>query len=88
MFNHLFHGVLSTQRMVVKTSVIRGCGGWNASLRVWDDLELGSPSAFPRCGSEKAGTDRSGDHNEPWRFYHRHGFQPQGGPVGSRAGLL
>ena len=41
MFNHLFHGVLSTQRMVVKTSVIRGCGGWNASLRVWDDLELG-----------------------------------------------
>lgn len=37
----IFHSILSTQRCVINTDFIRRVGGWNESLRVWDDLELG-----------------------------------------------
>lgn len=39
--HHLFHASLSTQRYAVRTSLVRGVGGWNESLPVWNDLELG-----------------------------------------------
>lgn len=39
--SHIFHGTLSTQRMIVATDEIRRVGGWNSRLRQWDDLELG-----------------------------------------------
>lgn len=41
MFNHLFRGCLSTQRVVVRTDLVRKVGGWNEMLPVWDDYELG-----------------------------------------------
>lgn len=41
MMNAIFHGVLSTQRMVVATDVLRRVGGWDNDLMVWDDWELG-----------------------------------------------
>lgn len=41
MFNHLFRGCLSTQRMVVRTSLVRSVGGWNEALPGWNDYELG-----------------------------------------------
>lgn len=41
MFNHLFRGCLSTQRMVVRTSLVRRVGGWNEALPGWNDYELG-----------------------------------------------
>lgn len=41
MFNHLFRGCLSTQRIVVRTSLVRSVGGWNEALPGWNDYELG-----------------------------------------------
>ena len=41
MFNHLFRGCLSTQRIVVRTSLARMAGGWNETLPVWNDFEFG-----------------------------------------------
>lgn len=41
-FNHLFRGCMSTQRVVVRTSLVRRVGGWNEDLFVWNDFELGA----------------------------------------------
>ena len=41
MFNHLFRGCLSTQRIVVRTDLVRRVGGWDERLPGWDDFELG-----------------------------------------------
>ncbi len=41
MFHHIFRGTMSTQRIVVTTELVRRVGGWDASLRQWDDYELG-----------------------------------------------
>ena len=41
LFNHIFHGSLSTQRYAVKTALIREVGAWNENLFGWDDYELG-----------------------------------------------
>lgn len=41
MFNHLFRGCLSTQRMVVRTSLVRDAGAWNEEIPVWNDYEFG-----------------------------------------------
>lgn len=42
MFSHLFRGCLSTQRMVVRTSLVRSVGAWDENLNVWNDFEFGS----------------------------------------------
>lgn len=39
--HHLMHGSLSTQRYAVRTSLVRRIGGWDETLPVWNDLELG-----------------------------------------------
>ncbi len=39
--NHLLHCLLSTQRFVARREVLLGSGPWNASLRGWNDWELG-----------------------------------------------
>ena len=41
MLNHLFHGILSTQRYIVRTDLVRRVGGWNTELTAWVDWELG-----------------------------------------------
>lgn len=41
MFNHIFRGCLSTQRVVLRTELVRRVGGWDESLPGWDDFELG-----------------------------------------------
>lgn len=41
LFNHIFRGCLSTQRIVVRTSLVRAVGNWNEELPVWNDFELG-----------------------------------------------
>lgn len=41
MFNHIFRGCLSTQRMVIRTELIREVGGWDETLPAWNDYELG-----------------------------------------------
>lgn len=41
LFNHIFHGSLSTQRYAVKTELIRKIGAWDESILGWDDYELG-----------------------------------------------
>lgn len=41
LFNHIFRGSLSTQRMVVRTELVRRAGGWTNGLAGWDDYELG-----------------------------------------------
>lgn len=41
MFHHIFRGTMSTQRIVVTTELVRRVGEWDASLRQWDDYELG-----------------------------------------------
>ena len=41
LINHFHHSVLSTQAYAVSTAFLREAGGWNPSLRIWDDWELG-----------------------------------------------
>lgn len=41
LFNHLFRACLSTQRIVVRTSLMRSVGAWDGNLAGWDDYELG-----------------------------------------------
>ncbi len=40
-YRHTFNSVLSTARYAIKTSLIRKAGGWDNSLPVWNDYELG-----------------------------------------------
>lgn len=41
LFNHIFRACLSTQRMVVRTELVRKVGGWAEDLPGWNDYELG-----------------------------------------------
>lgn len=41
LFNHLFHGILSTQRYIVRTDFVRKVGAWDLKSLSWDDWELG-----------------------------------------------
>lgn len=41
MRHHLMHATFSTQRIAVRSSLLRDAGGWNASLPAWNDWELG-----------------------------------------------
>ncbi|MCM1021889.1 MAG: glycosyltransferase family 2 protein [Muribaculum sp.] len=38
---NIFNGIMSTQQYTAKTRLFHDCGGWNSSLRGWDDYELG-----------------------------------------------
>lgn len=42
LYNCIMDGTLSTQRYMAKTAIFNMVGGWNNSVRVWDDIELGS----------------------------------------------
>lgn len=39
--HHLFHASMATQRWCAATELVRRVGGWNESLPVWNDFELG-----------------------------------------------
>lgn len=41
LYTHIVHSVLSTQRYAVATSLIRRAGGWDETVKGWDDFELG-----------------------------------------------
>ena len=41
MVTHLVHSLLRTQGYACETALMRRAGGWNGSLRCWEDLELG-----------------------------------------------
>ena len=41
LFHHIFGGSLSTQRIVVRTALVRAVGGWDETLAGWNDFELG-----------------------------------------------
>lgn len=41
LFNHIFHGMLATQRFAVRTALVRKAGGWNPAALSWNDFELG-----------------------------------------------
>lgn len=41
LYNHLFHGILSTQRWAARRSLVEAAGGWNPATMAWDDLESG-----------------------------------------------
>lgn len=38
---HIFHSILSTQRCVLSTELVRSVEGWNDSLPCWNDWEFG-----------------------------------------------
>ncbi|MDE7402499.1 MAG: glycosyltransferase family 2 protein [Muribaculaceae bacterium] len=38
---HFIYSILSTQRYMARTSLVREVGGWNNDARVWNDWELG-----------------------------------------------
>lgn len=38
----LFHGAMATQRWAASTALVRRAGGWNPTVRLWDDIELGA----------------------------------------------
>ena len=41
MENHIFHGLLSTQRYIVRKSLCEKAGAWNNEVKCWNDWELG-----------------------------------------------
>lgn len=41
LFNHIFRGSLSTQRIIIRTGLVRQVGGWDDTLPAWNDYELG-----------------------------------------------
>lgn len=41
-YNNIIHGGFATLRYMAKTDLFRKAGGWNAAIRVWDDIELGA----------------------------------------------
>ncbi len=41
MRDHLIHSSLSTQRIAMRTDLVRTVGGWDGALTGWDDFELG-----------------------------------------------
>lgn len=41
LFDHIFHGILATQRYAVRTFLVRQCGGWDNNAAAWNDYELG-----------------------------------------------
>lgn len=41
LYNHIIHGTLSTQRFACRRKLIERAGGWNESVRGWNDYELG-----------------------------------------------
>lgn len=40
-YNHLVFVILSTQRYMARTELVRRVGGWDADLKGWNDFELG-----------------------------------------------
>ncbi len=42
LYSCILDGTMSTLRYMVKKSLLMTAGGWNATVRVWDDIELGS----------------------------------------------
>lgn len=41
-YDNLFHGGMATQRWAARTGLFRSAGGWNETVRYWDDIELGA----------------------------------------------
>lgn len=41
LYNHLFHAIFATQTMAMHRSLLDRAGGWNVTLPVWNDWELG-----------------------------------------------
>lgn len=41
LYGHIFHSYLSTQRYIVRRSLLERAGAWNVNLPGWDDWELG-----------------------------------------------
>lgn len=41
LINHIFHAGLSTQRYIIRKSVFEQSGGWNETVKCWNDWELG-----------------------------------------------
>ncbi len=42
LYHNLMHGSLSTARYCARTELLRRVGGWNSSIRAWDDIVLGT----------------------------------------------
>lgn len=42
LYNCIMDGTMATQRYLARTEVFRLVGGWNDSVKVWNDIELGS----------------------------------------------
>lgn len=41
LYRCVMDGTMATQRYMVRTPLLIAAGGWNESVRVWDDIELG-----------------------------------------------
>lgn len=41
LLNQIVHSILATQAYMVRTEVLRRCGGWKSEIKVWNDWELG-----------------------------------------------
>lgn len=41
-WHNIMHGTLATQRYIARTEFFRRAGGWNPTVRVWNDIELGA----------------------------------------------
>lgn len=41
-YNNLMHGTMATQRYMARTRLVKGVGGWNNDVKIWNDIELGA----------------------------------------------
>lgn len=41
LFHCIMHGCMATQRYMARTELFRQAGGWDESVKVWNDIELG-----------------------------------------------
>lgn len=60
-WNHLAHGILSTQRYAARTKLVVDCGKWDPTVRGWNDLEIGlrlalMPSRVKKISDTPCGT--------------------------------
>ena len=41
-YHNLFHASMATQRYMARTELFRRVGGWDDSLNIWEDIEIGA----------------------------------------------
>ena len=80
-YSSIYHSFLSTQRYIVRRSVLENAGCWNASLTGWDDWELGLRLLLETDRLKKVKSQ------EPLVLIHAHGDSITGNSFSEKEGV-